>query len=157
MALILATAPGLSGCCDVQDFAGDFTAAVTNRENPCGLMNWTEGDTSTNIPLTITQDGSRVVGIIGGLAGGYLDIVLGARDFTGDAGCGQMDMTLIGTNAYRQVDCTYTITVDAQATLVGDAMTGSLIYRPVTNHHASCGTLETCRNRQDFNGTRPPR
>ena len=37
-----------------------------------------------------------------------------------------------------------------------DFLEGELRWRPVTNHHADCGILETCSTFQSFNGTRPP-
>jgi hypothetical protein len=40
---------------DPADFTGSYTINVTNRANDCGFDNWMEGDTASNITMTITQ------------------------------------------------------------------------------------------------------
>jgi hypothetical protein len=53
--LILA---GLGGCGDDTPayVAGDYTIAMTARANGCGFDNWTEGTTTENVMLTLTQE-----------------------------------------------------------------------------------------------------
>jgi hypothetical protein len=47
--------------------------------------------------------------------------------------------------------------VTASGSINGDAIDGTVTYRPSTNHNADCGHLETCTSVQRWNGTRPPR
>ncbi|MCX5743359.1 MAG: hypothetical protein NT062_12775, partial [Proteobacteria bacterium] len=67
-----------------------------------------------------------------------------------------LEGVLIGTRSATQGACTYQITAILRAGLVTDTLTGTITYTATTNHHADCGTLETCASTQDFNGLRPP-
>lgn len=147
---------GLGGCAPA-DVAGNYTVAATNGENGCMVDSWTEGESSTNIPVTITQDGGDVSIVVDGIVGGFLNLGIGSNQFAGDVAGDRVSATLIGDNSYREGECAFTYTVDLDATVTGDVIEGSLEYRPVTNGHPDCGVLETCRNEQLFNGTRPPR
>ena len=149
----------LASCSDDDppaDVAGSYTINVTNRDNDCMLMDWTEGETASGIPLVITQDGSEITAEVGGLAGGWYDLVVGERTFEGDVSGNHLFMTIHGTRSYTDGECAGTITVEADANLVGDAIEGDIFYSFDTNGAPACGYRETCRNRQQFNGTRPP-
>ena len=154
IALALA-ALGLGGCAPA-DVAGNSTVSATNGEDGCAIDGWTTGATFTAIPVTITQDGGDVAIVVDGGAGVYLNLVVGSNRFNGDVAGDRVSATLIGDNSNREGECAFTYTVDLEATVTGDVIEGSLEYRPVTNGHPDCGVLETCRNEQLFNGTRPP-
>ncbi|MCB9593109.1 MAG: hypothetical protein H6719_10285 [Sandaracinaceae bacterium] len=142
--------------CAPADVAGNYSVNLTNGENGCGLDNWTVGESTANIPIVVTQSDDTVQLDVQGLGGTYLDVVLGSSLFNGNVSGNGISAALIGSNAGRQGGCTYTTTVDLDATVDGDFIEGELQWRPVTNGHADCGILETCRNYQSFNGTRPP-
>lgn len=145
------------GCSsDPEDVAGDYSISITNRENGCMFDNYTEGETSTNIPLTITQDGSDATGTVGGLAGGFLDLWLGSRVFQGSVSGAKVDLELFGTNSTTEGNCTYTVNSTISGTLSGDVLTGNLFYEKATNGNPDCSAIEGCATRQEFNGTRPP-
>lgn len=137
------------------DPTGDFSISVTNRENGCGFDNWTEGNTATGIPVTITEDG-EVRAEVGGAAGVFLGVVLGSNIFTGSVDGDQLDLTLFGTTSATQGNCTYTINAVLDGTLDGDVLTGDIRYTAATNDNPDCSTIEGCVSRQQFNGTRPP-
>jgi len=136
---------------------GNYTVAVTNRDNGCNLMNWTVGNSATNIGVTVTQNGTQAVASVNGLVGGYLDVVLGAHDFTGTVDGDHLSLTLFGTRTSNSGNCTWTYNADLEAELNGDILTGTIDYRPKTNGNPDCTEMQnTCSSRQDFNGTRPP-
>jgi hypothetical protein len=152
----------LLGACggDPADVAGDYAVSLTNRENACSFQNWTEGETSTGIPVVITQgvdaEADTATAVVGGAAGLYLDVVLGSRTDTGDVDGSNLHLTLFGTNSFNQNQCTYTVNSEIDASLDGDVLTGNILYHASTNSSPDCGTLEGCESRQEFNGTRPP-
>jgi hypothetical protein len=138
------------------DVAGDYTLAVTNHENGCGFQNWTEGESSSNIPLTVTQNGRDVTAILEGVTGVWVEALLGSKTFTGGMSGHDLDVTLYGTRALTQGGCAYTVNANARATLSGDVLSGTIDYTPATNGSPDCGALEGCVTTQAFNGTRPP-
>ncbi len=142
--------------CAPADVAGNYTVNVTNGENGCAIDGWTVGETSSSIPLVVTQDDSTVQLDVQGATGGVLDLVIGGSLFNGEVSGNGVTASLIGTNSARQGGCNYTITIDLDANVNGDFIEGELAWRPVTNHHADCGILETCQTLQSFNGSRPP-
>ena len=139
------------------DVAGNYTLAITNRDNGCNFMNWTVGEMATNIGFTVTQTAEGdVSGIVNGVVGTYLTLVVGSNVFNGTVSGNDLDLTLVGSRAYMQGQCTYTLRATARASLDGDFLAGTIDYTTATNGHADCGTLEGCHSLQDFNGTRPP-
>jgi len=156
--ILLAGAIGLVSSCssDPVDAAGNYTIAVTNRENGCAFANWMEGNSATNIGLTITQAGSDITGTVNGVTGSYLTLVLGDNVFHGGVDGDELEMTIYGTRSGSQGNCTYTVNATANATLDGDVLDGNIYYRAATNGNPDCSALEGCASRQQFNGTRPP-
>jgi hypothetical protein len=152
----------LAGACggdsDSVHFAGDYSLSLTNRENGCAFMNWVEGDTEVGVPVTMTQaEGEvEVTATVNGAAGLYLDVVIGARVFTGEADGSRVSLDLFGTNSLTMGNCTYTVNGHMEGTLDGDLLTGEITYSTATNGSPECGVLEGCESRQEFNGTRPP-
>lgn len=158
LGVLMSVAALASGGCgsDPADVAGDYTLSITNGANGCDLENWMEGDTTTAVPLVVTQDGENINGHLMGLAGGYFDVVVGTSRFAGKVDGEDVDMTLFGTRAYTLMGCTWTLNVDIDASIDGDLLQGTITYRAATNNSPDCGELLTCRNVQMFNGTRPP-
>ncbi len=154
-ALLLPFALLAVGCAPA-DVAGTYTVATTNGANDCAASGWDEGATSTGIPVVITQDGATVQIIVEGLWGTALELGVGGRTFNGQVGGSHVSADLVGDVTSRQGECVYTYTLELDADLTGDLLEGTVTYRPVTNGHADCGILQTCRNVQAFNGTRPP-
>jgi hypothetical protein len=146
-----------AGCDDgFADVAGEYTVAVTNGDNGCMFMGWTVGNTATAIPLTISQTDEHVTGEVGGVAGGYLDLVLGTRIFTGSVSGNDVTMLLDGTTMAMQGTCDYSVDAVARARLAGDALMGSILYTADTDGSEDCGFLDTCQSEQNFSGSRPP-
>ena len=147
---------GAFGCgSDPVDAAGTYTIALTNQANECMLANWTEGDSTSNIEVVISQSGSSATADVGGLAGTYLDLILGSSSFNGEVDGDELNLLLIGTTEGTAPGCTYTVDAYLDAELDGDVLTGTITYRP-NPIEGTCGVLETCSNVQAFNGTRPP-
>jgi hypothetical protein len=157
VALVIAAAVSAPGCgVDPADVAGDYTLSLTKRENGCSFEDWTEGDTDSNVPVVITQDGGSVSGTVEGIWGVFLDAWLGSNVYTGTVDGHDVTMTIIGTNSATQGDCTHTFNSRVDASLDGDLLSGWVEYSAATNDNTDCGTIEGCVTRHEFNGTRPP-
>ncbi len=144
------------GSDDPADFAGNYSIALTARDNGCNFANWEEGNTAQNIPVTITQDGANASATVEGAAGAFLDVVLGSRVYQGGIDGNSAALDLIGTRSASEGNCAYTVNSTIDATLDGDVLTGTISYRAQTNNGTDCGELTGCRSFQEFNGTRPP-
>ncbi|HEX4476402.1 MAG TPA: hypothetical protein VH142_15050 [Polyangiaceae bacterium] len=135
---------------------GNFTVAVTNGTDSCGFATWTDGQSSSNIPVAVTQNGNSATATVTGLQGTFLDTVLGSNVFTGAVEGAELVLALHGTRSFTQGACAYTIVATLKATADGDVLRGTIDYAPDTNSSADCASLATCGAHQDFNGTRPP-
>lgn len=157
MVVVPAIAVAQAGCDDdPADFAGTYTVNVTNRDNGCSFDNWTEGETASNINMTLTQEGSEVTATVDGLVGAYLNLVFGDNQYVGSADGNSLELTLFGTRSATAGNCTYTVNGILDGDLDGDVMQGQLRYEAATNDNPDCALLEGCASIQDFNGTRPP-
>ncbi len=145
-----------AGCgSDPVNVEGTYAINVANRANGCEFDNW-DGNTASNIPVTMTQDGSSATASVGGLTGGYLDLILGGHDFIGTVDGDQLELTLIGERSGTQGNCAYTFDAVLDAELHGDLLEGVIRYEARTNGQPDCGTLTGCVSVQDLNGARPP-
>jgi hypothetical protein len=138
------------------DVAGDFTIALTNRDNDCMLANWTVGASTTGVGVTITQDASDVTASVEAGAGFILDVALGGHVYTGSVRGNDLLLEIFGTRGQQMGNCSYTFNSTIDASLSGDALAGTIDYRAATNGNPDCSELEDCRSFQEFNGTRPP-
>ena len=141
---------------DPADVAGNYTVAVTNGPNECMLASWEAGRSSDGIELLVSQSGSSATADVRDFTTGtVLDLWLGGSSFSGDVDGDELDLILIGTREQSAPGCTYTIDAELDGTLDGDVLIGTITYRP-NPIEGTCGILESCRNVQQFNGTRPP-
>ncbi len=138
------------------EVAGTFTVGVTNRTNGCHFANWTEGAMNSGILVSITQSGSTASANVTGATGTYFDVVFGTSVFAGSVDGDSLDLKLMGTNSQTTGNCTYTYDGEILATANGDTLTGKINYKPATNGHTDCVTIEGCVSYQDFTGSRPP-
>jgi hypothetical protein len=156
LSALLTTASLAVGCAPA-DVAGDYTVATTYGDNECGLSGWNAGESQTGIPVRVTQDGGDVEVEVQGLSAVTLGAVTGGTTFVGHVSGNRVSADLIGSSTARQGGCAYTLTLELEASLQGDALEGEIAWRPVTNRHPDCGTLDACSNLQRFSGVRPPR
>lgn len=156
--LALLTAAALGGCGDPApaDVAGTYTINLTNGANGCNLANWTEGNTSTGIPVVITQTDASASAEVMGLAAVALDVALASHVFTGEVDGDDLHLAITGTRSATSGNCTYTYNALLDAALAGDVLTGTISYEAATNDNSDCAALEGCASVQNFNGTRPP-
>ena len=149
LALVLAACGGNS------NVAGSYTIALTNRDNGCNLSNWTVGNSTTGVGVSITQNGADVTAMVSGGGGLALGALLGTNTFTGDD---SIDLKALGSRANQSGNCTWTFNAEITADLVGDSLTGRIDYRAADNGNPDCTTknIHGCDSYQDFNGTRPP-
>jgi hypothetical protein len=148
---------GLAACgSDPVDAEGMYSINVTSRANGCNFDGWTEGNTATNIPVTINQEGTSAGAEVTGLTGGYLDIILGSHVFDGTVDGDELDLKIAGTQSATTGNCTWTVDAQLLATLDGDVLTGRLNYSKNGNNNSDCAPLDGCVSYQDMNGARAP-
>lgn len=153
-ACFLLFAAGCGGGSDA-NVEGNWTVAVTNRDNGCAFANWEVGNQASNIPVAITQEGSNVTATITGAVGGYVAFLLGSATFTGGVDGDALTLELFG-RAQTQGNCSFSYNAVLIGDVDGDTMTGRIEYRGVTNNNPDCAAIEGCVSFQEFNGTRPP-
>jgi hypothetical protein len=135
---------------------GVYTVHVTNGENTCStVMDWMEGAQTRDIPLTIVQDGTALTGTVGGLMGVYLVLVIGKAEGEGEVNGDHFTITIYGNKAYTQGNCTLTLNATLDGTVTGDAISGSVTYRPAISTNPDCAPYD-CEAAQAFSGSRPP-
>ncbi len=149
---------GACGGDDPVNVEGSFTIAITNRDNGCSFANWTVGESSQGIPVTITQDGAMATATVMGLTGGALNLALGSNMFSGSVDGDQVNLDLFGTRAQMQASCTFTYNAKILGSVDGDTIEGRVEYRAATTTptNPDCATIQGCLSFQEFNGTRPP-
>lgn len=140
---------------DPANVAGTYTINLTSGPNGCELEGWTEGATTSAVPVVITQDGSSVTVTVQGVAAGYLDLVVGSHVFEGAVSGDHIDAMLTGRTG-SEGSCAFTQFVALDADLDGDVLTGALRWYAQTNGLEECGILNSCENTQQLNGARPP-
>ncbi len=136
------------------NFAGSYTVAVTNQANTCGFANWQDGNTTSAIPVTFTQDGSTAQLNIQGLVGAYVALITGSSSIQGTVSGDTFTGEYLGTKAVTQNACSYTVNMKVVATLANNVLSGTLSYTPITNGDPSCGTLNACSNSQTVSGNK---
>ena len=154
--VLLGVAAGCSS--DPVNVEGSYSVAITNGDNGCDFVGFTEGNTAQNIGITVTQAGSEAQAeVSGSIASGLLDIVLGSHTFEGTVDGADLDLKIIGGTPFTQGEnCAYTINAAVHASLDGDVLIGTIDYTAKTNENPDCGSKTTCKTTQSFNGTRPP-
>lgn len=155
--LVCLLAVALCACGSPADVAGNYTVNLTNKDNGCNFANWTVGQMTSGIAITVTQSGGDVTATVGGLGGAYLTAVLGSASFTGTADGNNIDLKLFGTRSATMGNCAYTVNAHLTGGIAGDLLEGTIEYAPATNGSPDCGVLASCVNAQAFNGTRPPK
>jgi hypothetical protein len=135
---------------------GDFTIALTNRDNGCNFANWTVGDTAANIPVVIAQTESNVQATVNGGAGLALDLAFGARTYSGTVDGNDLLLELQGSRAQSMGNCAFTYNSQIDARIDVDTLTGRIDYTTATNGNTDCAPIDGCVSFQEFNGTRPP-
>lgn len=136
------------------NLAGTFSVNTTNGQNSCSF-DWTEGDTSTGVPVVIAQDGASITVTVNGAAAIGLGLLVGTNEFQGSVKGHSFDATAYGKLARTSGNCTYTVNARIQGSVSGDTIQGSVTYTPAGNGNPDCAAL-TCSAVQQFNGARPP-
>lgn len=143
-----------AACGSDADVGGNYTAAITNRNDECSI-GWTVGEQG-NTQVTVSQTGRDVTLVVQGVPGILVANLLGTDTFTGNVDGSSIDLKVVGNAQKQTADCMYTFDGEIDASLDGDTLSGRVEYRAQTNGDASCGTREDCLSVQEFNATRPP-
>jgi hypothetical protein len=157
LAIAVVVSGVLAGCAPAQ-VAGTYTGAVTNRENGCNLDNWMIGASTSGITMVVTQSNAMVSADVQGLAGVALALFSGnTNPLSGNATAAGFSVSKNGTRGATRGMCAYTGVIEANGTLNGNALDGTITYRYSTNNASDCAELSTCRTVQGFAFVRPPR
>ena len=154
LGMILLACVGCSS--DPADVEGDYTIAVTNRDNGCQFANWTVGEQSASIPVTVTQSDTTVTAQIKGVTGTFVAFALGSATYTGEIDGDHLALDLFGTRSQMSGNCAFTYNSSIIGDVDGDTLTGRVEYTAATNNNPDCAAIEGCLSYQEFNGTRPP-
>jgi hypothetical protein len=136
--------------------AGSYSVQLTNGSNGCMFQTYTVGSDTMNVPVAVTQSGSTATATVSGVAGDYLNLVLGSDSFSGSVDGSSLDLTLTGTRALSQGNCAYTYNATLMAELADNSLSGSVDYTADTNNGSDCGALVGCITTQNIAGSRPP-
>jgi hypothetical protein len=148
-------AAGADGSGDGVDLTGEFTVDLTNGSNDCPSMSdWTEGSVTSGVQLRVTQNGQKLDGELMGAAGLYLVSLTGTSEFAGQLSGGDFTLTDRGPKAYDANGCKYTIDAVIRGSLAGDAISGTVTFKPVIDKSAACAPY-ACEAVQTFSGARP--
>ncbi len=155
LGLLVVAACGSDGPADVE---GNYTVAVTNRDNGCNLADYVVGDMSAGIGVVITQDGSDVTATVQGLVGAALTLRLGSNVFSGKVDDETLSLDLYGQRPQMKDTCTFTMNAKIVGKVDGDTLHGRVEYRAATTtpSNPDCAPIQGCLTFQEFNGTRPP-
>lgn len=146
----------LGGCGgEDADISGNYTMALTNRDNGCNFMNYQVGAQNT-VMVAITQDGSNATATVGGFGGVLLGVAVGSNVYTGTVDGDDVDLQIIGDVAFTSGNCAFTYNSEIKATADGDSMSGRIEYRAATNNNPDCAAITGCLTYQEFAGSRPP-
>jgi hypothetical protein len=132
---------------------GMYSVALTNQENGCGFPDWAPGATS-NVEVKIREDKLMLAADPQGSLASLLMSWLGSHTFRGPYQGARLELVLAGSKLASQQSCTYTFDVTLDATLDGDLLDGSMLYRARTNGVSACGALNGCASRQALHATR---
>jgi hypothetical protein len=136
--------------------AGDYMVSITNGINTCpNNGDWLEGSQSTGIPFTIQQDGTRIWAEATGAAALLFILATGEVTFEGEIEGDQFSMTNYGSRVEHNGNCTYTVNATIAGTIQGNAIEGTVTYKPVLTDNPDCEALE-CQAEQAYSGHRPP-
>src|SRR5436190_2976645 len=76
------------------DATGDYTVALSNRDNGCNLANWDDNGTASGIPVNIAQTDDAATATVGGGAGIALGVWLGDNHYTGTVDGNDLNLEL---------------------------------------------------------------
>lgn len=155
----------LLGACSAETFtpaivnaAGSYSIALTYGINDCQLGSWTQGATSSGLPFDITQNGTSIVGTLGGAVGIITVVWLGSAQFSGTVTGNDLVLTNLSNTPAKDGPCEYNVQAKVEGKLNGDVVTGTITYSdiPANGTASACTFRNTCTSVQKFNGTRPP-
>jgi hypothetical protein len=135
--------------------AGNYTMALTNRDNGCNFAGYTVGAQNT-VGVNITQNKSDLTATVTGGGGFLLALVVGSNVYTGGVDGDDVDLEIIGNIAMNSGNCAFTYNSEIHATADGNSMSGRIEYRAVTNMNSDCAAITGCLTFQEFAGSRPP-
>jgi len=137
------------------DVAGNYTMAITNRDNGCNFNGYNVG-AQNMVAVNITQTDSNLMATVSGGGGFLLALVVGSNIYAGEVDGDDVDLQIIGNIAMNSGNCAFTYNSEIHATADANSMNGRIEYRSVTNMNSDCAAITGCLTFQEFAGSRPP-
>ncbi len=149
--LIVSLSALASVSCGPPNVAGNYVGTATNGDNGCAIANWNVGAMYPNIHLSVMQSMMDVTGTIDG----PVNVLLGSFTSNNDMLRGVVNgngfiLRRPGVAPMTRGNCNYTTSVDIEATVSGNAVTGQVLYHYTTNNMSDCAELRTCRSVQQL-------
>jgi hypothetical protein len=139
------------------DVSGMYSVQLTDGSNGCMFQGFTTGSMAMDIPVTVTQNGTAVTAMVGGLGAVALNAVVGSPTFVGTLDGDALALAITGTQSMGSGGCAYTIDATFDATFDNNAISGTVSYTSATNNNSACGAINGCVTTQDIAGSRPPK
>ena len=135
---------------------GTYALQLVNGPDSCGFGGWKEGESTGNVPLTVTQNDTALVGQVGQSGASFvLGLLLGTATFKGEIHGGALKLTALGDRR-KQKSCEvqWQVALDAQTTDAG--FNGTLTFTPQIDlpDNADCQPLVGCSATQTLAAVR---
>jgi hypothetical protein len=149
----LATACSAASTTGVGNYKGTYQLWLVGGSNGCALAGVAEGQSTSKIPLVVTQDSvvpQNMTATLGGSAGMLMSTLVGTNLLTGTLGGSQVTLTpgpLDGgmPPSGSKGNCTFTTSVVISLNFAGDTVQGTIVYGDNTNSGSDCGSLRSCQ------------
>jgi hypothetical protein len=151
----------LPGCGGEEEFtvdvSGEYMVSLSHGPTTCDLPDWSMREDVLGVPVTITQEETKLHASVGGVQGAAVALLLlGSAEFDGTAKATSLKLTNYGTISHTMGKCSFTYMATIEGELTGDAIAGTITYAPNTNGSPDCAAIE-CEAIQNFSGSRPPK
>ncbi len=142
------------------DVAGEYSVTTTNGASTCAMPSWKEGEVNKDIPISITQAGADLTGVVGGWAGLGQKLLLGnSAPLVGAVSGDAFTMKAVG-DVKKDKTCESFWTATATGTSSGDTISGKYVFsRAITKDTPDCAAamVVACAESFTFAGVRPPK
>jgi hypothetical protein len=161
--LAVAAACSAASTASVPSVSGTYALSVVDGTPSCKIAGVTEGTSTSDVPLTVSQDSvtpQNMTVVLGGNAGALLGTVMGSNILTGTLGGYQAVLTPespdSGPPPMGMLDgCSYSAAATLTLNFAGDTVQGTLIYTLNTSG-SSCQPLYNCQTVQALSGVLTP-
>jgi hypothetical protein len=147
----------------VPNVSGTYALSVVDGTNTCEIAGVTEGTSTSDVSLTVSQDSvtpQNMTVVLGGNAGALLNTVMGSSTLTGTLGSYQVVLTPDTPDSGSVPSgtlngCMYQAAASLTLNFAGDTVQGTMIYTLNTSG-STCQPLYNCQTVQALSGVLTP-